>query len=86
MTSEKMDVSAGIPGAAVTPRPDAARARASLASPPSLGRPRQSGQASLEAELARERHVALELQRAILPLHDEPFGLPGLRAVVRVPV
>lgn len=30
-----------------------------------------------------QRHVTLELQRAILPLHDEPFELPGLRAVVR---
>ena len=37
----------------------------------------------LAAELAQERHVTLELQRAILPLHDEPFDLPGLRAVVR---
>jgi serine phosphatase RsbU (regulator of sigma subunit) len=35
------------------------------------------------AELAQERHVTLELQRAILPLHDEPFDLPGLRAMVR---
>ena len=39
--------------------------------------------ATLAAELAQERHVALELQRAILPLHDEPFELPGLRTVVR---
>ncbi len=37
----------------------------------------------LAAELAEQRHITLELQRAILPLHDEPFGLPGLRAVVR---
>jgi len=37
----------------------------------------------LAAELAQQRHVTLELQRAILPLHDEPFELPGLRAVVR---
>jgi len=37
----------------------------------------------LAAELAQERHVTVELQRAILPLHDGPFGLPGLRAVVR---
>jgi serine phosphatase RsbU (regulator of sigma subunit) len=37
----------------------------------------------LAAELAQQRHVTLELQRAILPLHDEPFDLPGLRAVVR---
>jgi serine phosphatase RsbU (regulator of sigma subunit) len=34
-------------------------------------------------ELALQRHVTLELQRAILPLHDEPFDLPGLRAVTR---
>ena len=40
-------------------------------------------EASLVAELAQERHIVLELQRAILPLHDEPFDLPGLRAVVR---
>jgi serine phosphatase RsbU (regulator of sigma subunit) len=40
-------------------------------------------EASLAAELAQERHVALELQHAILPLHDEPFDLPGLRTVVR---
>src|SRR5262245_1218453 len=39
--------------------------------------------ASLAAELARERHIVLELQRAILPLHDTPFDLPGLRTVVR---
>ena len=39
--------------------------------------------ARLAAELAAERNVTLELQRAILPLHDEPFDLPGLRAVVR---
>src|SRR5215467_1474806 len=40
-------------------------------------------EASLAAELARERHIVLELQRAILPLHDTPFDLPGLRTVVR---
>jgi serine phosphatase RsbU (regulator of sigma subunit) len=40
-------------------------------------------EAVLAAELAQQRHVALELQRAILPLHDQPFDLPGLRAVVR---
>ena len=28
---------------------------------------------SLAAELAQERHITLELQRAILPLHDAPF-------------
>ena len=37
----------------------------------------------LAAELAAERNVTLELQRAILPLHEAPFDLPGLRAVVR---
>ncbi len=42
-----------------------------------------SAQASLAAELAQERHIVLELQHAILPLHDEPFDLPGLRTVVR---
>lgn len=40
-------------------------------------------EASLAAELAQERHVVLQLQHAILPLHDRPFNLPGLRAVVR---
>src|ERR1022692_4653485 len=35
------------------------------------------------APLAQERHVTLDLQRAILPLHEGPFDLPGLRAVVR---
>jgi serine phosphatase RsbU (regulator of sigma subunit) len=40
-------------------------------------------EAMLAAELAQQRHVVLELQRAILPLHDHPFELPGLRAVVR---
>jgi serine phosphatase RsbU (regulator of sigma subunit) len=40
-------------------------------------------EARLAAELAQQRHVTVELQHAILPLHDEPFELPGLRAVVR---
>jgi len=40
-------------------------------------------ESSLAAELAQERHITLELQRAILPLHDAPFDLPGLRTVVR---
>src|SRR2546430_12501925 len=39
--------------------------------------------AKLAAALAQERLVTLELQRAILPLHDGPFDLPGLRSVVR---
>jgi serine phosphatase RsbU (regulator of sigma subunit) len=37
----------------------------------------------LAQELAAERTVTLELQRAILPLHEGPFELPGLRAAVR---
>jgi serine phosphatase RsbU (regulator of sigma subunit) len=45
--------------------------------------PQQGAQSGLSAELAMHRHVTLELQRAILPLHDEPFDLPGLRAMVR---
>jgi serine phosphatase RsbU (regulator of sigma subunit) len=43
----------------------------------------KAAEAVLAAQLAQERHVALELQHAILPLHDEPFDLPGLRTVVR---
>ena len=43
----------------------------------------QSDTARLAAALAQERQITLELQRAILPLHDRPFDLPGLRAVVR---
>jgi serine phosphatase RsbU (regulator of sigma subunit) len=46
-------------------------------------RPGLAAEARLAAELAEERHVALELQRAILPLHDEAFDLPGLRTMVR---
>jgi serine phosphatase RsbU (regulator of sigma subunit) len=45
--------------------------------------PPPDSRARLTAELAMQRHVTLELQRAILPLHDEPFDLPGLRAMVR---
>lgn len=40
-------------------------------------------EAGLAAQLAQERLVTLELQRAILPLHDKPFDLPGLRAAMR---
>src|ERR1700684_2827359 len=55
-----------------------------LAVPPGNGA--ESGlaaEARLAAELAGERHVALEVQRGLLPLHDEPFDLPGLRTMVR---
>src|ERR1700722_16178819 len=44
---------------------------------------RQAIEARLAAELAQQRQGTVELQPAILPLHDEPFDLPGLRAVVR---
>src|SRR5215469_4471949 len=40
-------------------------------------------EAELAAELAREHHVVLTLQHAILPVHDRPFDLPGLRTAVR---
>jgi serine phosphatase RsbU (regulator of sigma subunit) len=43
----------------------------------------RAAMAKLESQLAQERQVAIELQRAILPLHDGPFDLPGLRTVVR---
>lgn len=43
----------------------------------------RSEQARLAAELARERHVVLTLQHAILPVHERPFDLPGLRTAVR---
>jgi serine phosphatase RsbU (regulator of sigma subunit) len=46
-------------------------------------RPDTGDSARLAEALAQERHVTVELQRAILPLHDTPFDLPGLRAVVR---
>src|SRR6266566_1378892 len=80
MTSETVEVPASRPGTAAAP----ARA-GSQDGPPRLPRPARARdlEARLAAELEQERHVALELQRAILPLHDGPFELPGLRAVVR---
>jgi serine phosphatase RsbU (regulator of sigma subunit) len=41
-----------------------------------------AAETTLAAELAQQRHVAVELQRAVLPLHDEAFDLPGLRTMV----
>jgi serine phosphatase RsbU (regulator of sigma subunit) len=71
-------------------RPTRAAVSAHAAAVPGLAVPPANGaesglaaEARLAAELAEERHVALELQRAILPLHDEPFDLPGLRTMVR---
>ena len=77
-----------------SPRPVAARADSSALHPAALpptgpigsemaAVPQQGTKATLTAELAMQRHVTLELQRAILPLHDEPFDLPGLRAMVQ---
>jgi serine phosphatase RsbU (regulator of sigma subunit) len=37
----------------------------------------------LTTQLAQERLVTLELQRAILPLADEPFDMPGLQVAMR---
>ena len=79
----------------VTPlTPGTANGAARVTPPPARnGKPRRdsatgdvatrSVSARLAKALAQERHVTLELQHAILPLHDGPFDLPGLRAVVR---
>jgi serine phosphatase RsbU (regulator of sigma subunit) len=87
MTSEALGVPASRPAtAAGLPRAGAPSAR-SLAARARAGSriadSRLAAEARLAAELAQERHVALELQRAILPLHDEAFDLPGLRTMVR---
>src|SRR6202012_2268010 len=83
MTTNAMRVPPDRPtGTAVSAHP--AEAVPGLAVPPPNGA--ESGlaaEARLAAEPAEEPHVALELQRAILPLHDEPFDLPGLRTMVR---
>src|ERR1022692_189085 len=67
--------------------PDRARVIGGMPGPVSLRPARPPSEpgdpAKLAAALAQERHVTLELQRAILPLHEGPFDLPGLRAVVR---
>jgi len=73
------------PGAA--PQPVRAQVIGRMPGPVSLRPSRPAGEpddpTKLAAALAQERHVTLELQRAILPLHEGPFELPGLRAVVR---
>jgi serine phosphatase RsbU (regulator of sigma subunit) len=92
MTSETVEIVASRPGAAAVPgRADSPAGQSAPPGPPQApalpqapGPPQaQDLEARLTAELEQERHIALELQRAILPLHDEPFELPGLRAVVR---
>src|ERR1700684_4026226 len=72
-----------VPPAAAQPVPVQALAAAAEQVPADLAAAPRGSRARLTAELAMQRHVTLELQRAILPLHDEPFDLPGLRAVVR---
>ena len=73
------------PGAA--PQPARAQVIGRMPGPVSLRPSRPAGEpddpTKLATALAQERHVTLELQRAILPLHEGPFDLPGLRAVVR---
>ena len=89
MTPETLSPPAPLePGAAAALDRAAARSAFAAASGPSTLRPRNSERApgdptALAAALLQERHVTLELQRAILPLHEAPFDLPGLRAVVR---
>jgi serine phosphatase RsbU (regulator of sigma subunit) len=72
------------------PRRDGRNGRTGLVAP--AARPRGTGhvishpraeRSGLAAQLAQERLVTLELQRAILPLHDEPFDAPGLRIAMR---
>jgi serine phosphatase RsbU (regulator of sigma subunit) len=89
MTSEAIGVPAGRPSAAAglsqpgpAPGPSTA-ATGNGAEARLTAESRLAAEARLTAELAEERQVALELQRAILPLHDEPFDLPGLRTMVR---
>jgi len=86
MTSEALGVPASRPATAGPPRAGGPSAR-SIAAPARadsrIADSRHAAEVRLAAELAEERHVALELQRAILPLHDEAFDLPGLRTMVR---
>jgi serine phosphatase RsbU (regulator of sigma subunit) len=89
MTPETVSSPAPLePGAAARGDRAAAQSAYAAASGPVTLRPRNSDRApgdptALAAALLQERHVTLELQRAILPLHEAPFDLPGLRAVVR---
>jgi serine phosphatase RsbU (regulator of sigma subunit) len=80
VTSETVEIPASRQGATAAPGRAVSPGGDSRLPGPAQGQDRE---ARLTAELAQERHIALELQRAILPLHDGPFELPGLRAVVR---
>src|SRR5215467_10390786 len=83
MSSETVEVPAPYQGSAAQQH----HGRLEVARPEAIPlRPNERSrvvEAKLAAELAQQRHVTVELQHAILPLHDEPFDLPGLRAVVR---
>src|ERR1017187_8066483 len=88
MSSETVELPAPQPGAAAQQprlgqrpemtRPEASFARTEIAGPRGLA-------ARLAAEVAPPRHVPSrgDPKLAILPLRDEPFDLPGPRAVVR---
>src|SRR5882724_995328 len=87
MSSETVEVPIPSLGSAALPQPRSGP-RSDVTRPDAISaRTQQNGQrglaALLAAELAEQRHVTVELQHAILPLHDEPFDLPGLRAAVR---
>jgi serine phosphatase RsbU (regulator of sigma subunit) len=82
MTSEAADYPAGRPSTAAVPSRSGTPELTDPGTENGAG-PGLAAEARLAAELAEERHVALELQRAILPLHDEAFDLPGLRTMVR---
>jgi serine phosphatase RsbU (regulator of sigma subunit) len=82
MTSEAADYPADRPSAAAVP-PRVVAPGFAFAAPGNGVGSGLAAEARLAAELAEERQVALELQRAILPLHDEAFDLPGLRTMVR---
>jgi len=82
MTSEAIGIPASRRATPAGPPRGGGPAARSLAGP-ARAESRIAAEARLAAELAEERHVALELQRAILPLHDEAFDLPGLRTMVR---
>ena len=81
MTSETVEIPVNGPGTAAGP----GRAGSPGGGQSRLPVPAQGHdlEARLTAELEPERHIAGALKRAILPLHDGPFELPGLRAVVR---
>src|SRR5256884_402791 len=87
MSSETVEVPSPRSGSGASQRrrgqhPEQARPEANSVHP-DVSTAGQAVESRLAAELAQQRHVTVELQHAILPLHDEPFDLPGLRAVVR---